>query len=139
MIKNTTLASLREDGYLKMEPKIQMGEHEQVKSYLILTFDHFVPNDTNPQFRDCVITFDILCHTDCWDLGNFRMRPLKIAGYVDGILNNTRLSGIGKLEFMGCSELVLDEVLSGYTLMYRAVHGTDDVIQTTPEKKSWIN
>ena len=25
-------------------------------------------------------------------------------------------------------ELILNENLSGYTLMYRAVHGTDDVI-----------
>ena len=61
-------------------------------------------------------------------MDNFQIRPLKIAGYIDGILNKTKLSGIGELEFMGCNELVLDEVLSGYTLSYRAVHGSDDRI-----------
>ena len=67
------------------------------------------------------------------------LRPLKIAGYIDGILNNSRLSGIGKLEFIGCSELVLDENLSGYTLTYRAVHGTDDINEDKPEEKPWYN
>ena len=53
------------------------------------------------------------------------MRPLKIVGYIDGILNNAKLSGIGTFNFMGCNELVLDENLSGYMLMYRAVHDVD--------------
>ena len=74
------------------------------------------------------MTFDILCHTDYWDLGNYRVRPLKIAGYIDGILNKARLSGIGTFQFMGCNQLILNETLSGYTLMYRAVHGNDDNI-----------
>ena len=85
-----------------------MFEHEDVKSYLIFSFDNFRTNETNPQFRDCSVYIDILCHTDNWDLGNFRVRPLKIAGYIDGILNNTKLSGIGTFQFLGCNELVLD-------------------------------
>jgi len=89
----------------------------------------------NPQFRDCNVHIDVLCHTDCWDLGNFRIRPLKICGYIDGILNNARLSGIGTFQFAGCNELVLDETLSGYTLTYAAIHGTDDVL---PSSHGWI-
>ena len=81
---------------------------------------------TNPYYRDCNVTFDIICHTDYWDLGNYRIRPLQIAGYIDGILDGARLSGIGRFEFLGCSQLILNEELSGYTLMYRAVHGNDD-------------
>ena len=61
-------------------------------------------------------------------MDDFQIRPLKIAGYIDGILNNAKLTGIGELNFMGCNELVLDEVLSGYTLSYRAIHGSDDRI-----------
>ena len=61
-------------------------------------------------------------------MDDFQIRPLKIAGYIDGILNNSKLTGIGELNFIGCNELVLDEVLSGYTLSYRAVHGSDDRI-----------
>ena len=53
----------------------------------------------------------------------------KICGYIDGLLNNTRLSGIGTFQFMGCSELILSQDLAGYTLMYSAVHGSDDLIE----------
>jgi hypothetical protein len=61
-------------------------------------------------------------------MNDFQIRPIKIAGYIDGILNNTKLTGIGELNFMGLNEIVLDEVLSGYTLSYRAIHGSDDRI-----------
>jgi hypothetical protein len=54
------------------------------------------------------------------------MRPLKIAGYIDGILNNSKLTGIGTFQFMGCNELILNPELAGYTLSYWAVHGSDD-------------
>ena len=127
-LKSMSMAKLREDGYIKLEPKISIPEHEEVKSYILISFDNFFPNATNPQFRDCTVTFDILCHTDYWDIGNYRLRPLKIAGYIDGILNNTRLSGIGTFQFAGCNELVLDQTFSGYTLMYKAIHGSDDII-----------
>ena len=127
-LKAMSIAKLREDGYIKLEPKISIPEHEEVKSYILISFDNFFPNATNPQFRDCTVTFDILCHTDYWDIRNYRLRPLKIAGYIDGILNNTRLSGIGTFQFAGCNELVLDQTFSGYTLMYKAIHGSDDII-----------
>lgn len=120
---------LIKNGYIRLAPKIAMSEHEEVKSYILISFDNFTPNATNPEFRDCTITFDIVCHTDYWDLGNFRQRPLKILGYIDGLLNNARLSGIGILNFMGANQLILNEQLSGYTLMYRAVHGSDDLIE----------
>lgn len=127
-LKDMNLAKLREDGYIKLEPKIRLPEHEQIKAYIILSFDDFYTNATNPQFRDCNVNFDIICHTDYWDIGNYRLRPLKICGYIDGLLNNTKLSGIGTFQFAGCSQVILSQDLSGYTLMYKAIHMTDDQI-----------
>ena len=127
-IKNTSIKDLREQGYIRLEPKIKLSENEEVKSYIVISFDNFVPNATNPEFRDCIVMIDVSCHTDYWDVGNFRLRPLKIAGYIDGILNGCKLSGIGKFQFAGCNELVLDNNLSGYCLMYSAIHGSDDEI-----------
>ena len=132
-ITDMNLAKLRKEGYIKLEPKIRLGENEEVKSYIIVSCDNFSPNATNPHYRDCTVTFDIICHTDYWDIGNYRVRPLKIAGYIDGILNKARLSGIGTFQFMGCNQLILNETLSGYTLMYRAVHGNDDKIEVEEE------
>lgn len=128
-LKDMSVAKMREDGYIKLEPKISLPEHEQIKAYMILSFDNFTTNVTNPQFRDCNVNFDIICHTDYWDIGNYRLRPLKICGYIDGLLNNCKLTGIGTFQFAGCSQVILDENLSGYTLMYKAIHGTDDQLE----------
>ena len=130
-IEKMTLPLLLKEGYIKLSPKIRLPEHAEVKSYIILTFDNFTPNRTNPQFRDCLINFDIVCHTDYWDIGDYRLRPLKIAGYIDGLLNNTKLTGIGTVQFAGCNELILSEDLSGYTLMYKTIHGSDDQIPSS--------
>ena len=122
------LQKLMQEGYIKLSPKIRIPEHEEVKAYLLLSYDNFIPTE-NPKFRDCTINFDIICHTDYWQMDNYQIRPLKIAGFIDGILNNAKLSGIGTLQFLGCKELVLDEVFSGYCLTYLATHGSDDLIE----------
>lgn len=127
-LKQTSLSQLVKDKYIRLSPKIEIEEHDEVKAYLIISSDNYTPNETNPYYRDCTITFDIICYTDYWDIGNYRLRPLKIAGYIDGILNNAKLSGIGTFNFLGCNELILTETLSGYTLSYRAIHGNDDKI-----------
>mgnify|MGYP003293225408 CR=1 FL=1 len=96
---------------IKIVPKLYVDG--SVLNYIIISFDNFTPNETNPEFRDCNVVFDIISHTDYWALDNYQIRPLKIAGYIDGILNNAKLSGIGEFHFLGCSQLVLSEDLSG--------------------------
>lgn len=128
-IHKTSIQDLHEQQYLRFTPKITMDENEECKSYIIITFDDFRPNGGNNYYRDCVIEIDVLCHTDYWELGNFKQRPLLITGYIDGILNNTKLSGIGTLEFIGCKQIVFDQNISGYCLMYSATHGNDDIIE----------
>ena len=128
-IKETSVADLRQKQYIKTSPKLAMGENEEVKSYILITFDNFTPNKENDFYRDCIIEIDIICHTDYWDLEGFAVRPIKIAGYIDGILNESKLSGIGTLNFLSCNEIVLNQNLSGYCLMYSATHGNDDIIE----------
>ena len=132
-IKKTSVADMRQQQVIKLSPKLAMGEHEEVKSYILITFDNFSPNKENDYYRDCIIEIDIVCHTDYWDLDGFAVRPIKIAGYIDGILNNAKLSGIGTLDFLSCNEIVLNQELSGYCLMYQAVDGSDDIIEDGEE------
>lgn len=127
-IKEMTLAKLIQKGYIKLNPKLRMPEHEEVKSYIIISCDNFTTNTENPYYRDCTITFDVICNLDYWDLGDYRLRPLKIIGYLDSLLDEAKLTGIGTLNFLSCNELVLSENLAGYTLSYRAIHGNDDRI-----------
>ena len=126
-IANTSLADLVDQGYIRCNPKLAMEENQEVKSYIIISFDNFTQT-SNLHYRDCIVEIDIICHIDAWDLGNFRQRPIKIMGYIDGILAENKLTGIGNLEFIGANEYVLSEELAGYCLMYRAVHGDDDTI-----------
>lgn len=129
-VEEMSLSRLIEEGYVVISPRIEIDEHEEEKSYIVITMDDFVPNAENPQFRDCTIMIDVLCPTKHWDLGNYRIRPLKILGFIDAILNESKLTGIGTLNFMGCAELVVNPDLAGYTIMYRAIHGSDDRIES---------
>ena len=125
IVKNTSVKELFEKKYFTLIPKLKLGEHEEVKNYIIMTFDNFSPTE-NPEYKDCIVSFDILCHTDYWDLGDYKLRPLKIAGIINGILDEERLSGIGTFQFLSLNQLIISEDLSGYTLMFQAVHGNDD-------------
>lgn len=124
-IDKHTIKTMMDDQYIKAIPKLSFGEHEEVKSYIMLEFDDFTPT-TNPEYRDCTITFSIICHLDYWELEDYQLRPWMIAGYIDGILNETKLSGIGKLQFMGATQLVLNEYLGGVMLRYTATHSDAD-------------
>ena len=135
IVKNITMEKLWKDGYVRLEPKMRLPEHEEIKSYIVITFDNFTPNNNNPEFRDCVVHFDIISHMDYWNIGNYRVRPLRIAGYIDGLLNRCRLSGIGTFQFLGCNEIMLDENLAGYSLSFAAIHGSDDQIPREEEEE----
>ena len=125
IIDNYNLQDMKDKQFLKNVPKLSFGEHEEVKSYILLEFDDFLPTD-NPYYRNCTISFTIVSHLDYWELEDYKLRPYQIAGYIDGLLNNTKLSGIGVLQFMGASEIVFNEYLGGIVLRYMSTHGNAD-------------
>ena len=67
-------------------------------------------------------------------MDDYKLRHWQIAGYIDGILNESKLSGIGTLQFMGASQLVLNEYLGGVILRYVATHmeNSDDSETVNP-------
>lgn len=149
LIDSKPLSALRKEGYVRLNPKITRKEFENIKSYIIVTFDNFSPNRVDPKFMDCTVNFDIICYDDEWDLEGFQTRPLKIVGYIDGILNsisnknkqdwqnqgasNIKLSGMGEYAFLGCNLVILNQDISMYTLSYRALHFTEDKEKETLE------
>ena len=124
-LEEMKLPQLIQQQYITFSPEIQLEEYSEVKSFINITYDDFLPNATNPQFRDYTLTIVIMSLLEYWDLGNYRQRPTKIAGFIDGILDNSRLTGIGAFQFIGGSEIAYPD-WGGYVLMYRAVHGSDD-------------
>ena len=147
LIDSKPLSVMRKEGYIRLNPKIARKEFEEIKSYILVTFDSFSSNRVDPKFRDCIVNFDIICYDDEWDLEGFQCRPLVIAGYIDGILNsitnenkalwnnrnasNIKLSGMGQYSFLGCNLAVLNEDISMYTLSYYATHFTEDLREET--------
>ena len=126
IVNHYSINDLIEKQYIRFTPRLEFNEHEDVQSYILISYDNFTTNPANNQFRDCMINFDILCNTKQWDLQGLRVRPLMIAGYIDGILNLGKLSGVGETIFLGCNELILDQNLAGYTLSYHVVHFSED-------------
>ena len=122
---------LIEDGYIRMVPKLYVDK--DILNYIIISFDNFTPNMTNPEFRDNIISFDIICHFSQWQMPNFQLRPYKIAAEIDTLFNNRHLSGIGELQFLGANQILINDEFGGISLMYSAVHGEDDKINSPNE------
>lgn len=104
----------------------KMYVDNDVKNYIFIAFDNFVENNTNPQFKDHLIEIDIACHYDQWQLTGFDLRPYRIAAEIDWCLNNKRLSGIGELKFLGCTETVYNSEFGGLCMLYTVTHSTED-------------
>ena len=109
---------------IKTVPKLFVDG--SVLNYIIISFDNFIENKTNPEFRDNIIEFDIICHFDQWQMQDFQLRPYRIAAELDSMFNNKRLTGIGDIEFLGANQMILTDEYAGICLMYRAVHGGED-------------
>lgn len=109
---------------IKIVPEIVIDS--EVLNYIMINFDNFTTNATNPEFRNNIIEFSILCHKDQWHLKDFALRPYKIAAELDTMFNNQRLTGIGKLEFVDAVQLIIENEYFGLALTYAATHGEED-------------
>lgn len=109
---------------IKLIPKLYVDG--SVLNYVVISFDNFIPNNTNPEFRDNIIEFDIVCHYDQWHLKDYQLRPYRIAAEIDSMIDKTHLTGIGKLEFLGGNQIILTDEYAGLCLMYIAIHGEED-------------
>ena len=108
---------------IKIVPKMYVDG--SVLNYIFINFKNFTPSE-NPEFRDNIIEFDIICHFDQWQLQDFALRPYKIAAEIDSMFNNTHLTGIGTLQFVGATQTVLTDEFAGVCLLYEATHGGED-------------
>lgn len=122
---------------IKLCPKILVDP--DVLNYLRITCNSFSMSG-NPQFRDNLIEIDIICHQDQWHLKDFKLRPYQIAAEIDTMLDQARLSGIGILNFLGASQIILTDEFQGLCLLYEATHGADDKVDPLdPRDKQLLN
>ena len=112
---------------IRIVPKLQVDG--EVMNYIIISFDNFTTNTTNPEFRNNIIEFDVICHFDNWHLKDYQLRPHRIAAELDSMLNEQRLTGIGKIQFLGANQMILTDEYAGLCLMYQVIHGEEDKIK----------
>ena len=108
---------------IKIVPKIKVDNEKY--NYLLVSFNNFLLSN-NPEFRDNIIEFDIICHLDNWQLRDFALRPFKIAAEIDYMFNDKKLTGIGLLQFLSAQEKVLTDEYAAVCLKYIAYHGGED-------------
>lgn len=108
-------------------PRILVDKEK--KSYLRVVFSNFSPNATNTFYRDHWVEIKIACHFDDWKLTNFELRPYRIAGEIDSMLNGQHLTGIGELTFLDADQIIFDDIYGGVTLRYLAVRGNEDKVR----------
>ena len=106
---------------IKIVPKLKVDKPEFC--YVVISFDNFTQNMSNPAYRDNIISFDIICHFDQWNLGDMQLRPYKIAAEIDSMFNNKKLTGIGTIQFLGASQIVLSDEFAGLSVLYQTIHG----------------
>lgn len=117
---------------ITLVPKLPVDP--DVLTYIIISFDNFYQSK-NPEFKDAVLEFDILCHFNQWKLKeDFALRPYKIAGEIDAMFNGQKLTGIGETQFLSASQIVLNDEFAGLCLRYEVIHGGEDRVKMPNQK-----
>lgn len=99
-------------------PKIFDDSTEKM-SYITAIFDDFVVNMLNPEFKTSTVRFDIACPYDEWLLDAHTLRPYLIMQEIDAMFNESKLAGIGTLQFHRADNLTLSPWIGGYSMRYK--------------------
>ena len=60
IIDNYSLGDLIDQEYIRLNPKIERGVHEQIKTYILISLDNFSLNTVDSKYMDYNINFDII-------------------------------------------------------------------------------
>lgn len=123
---------------IKIIPKLFVDP--DVLNYLIITFEDFTPNSTNPEFRDSNIIFTIVCHMDQIQLEDLKLRPYRIAAELDTMFQNKHLTGIGTVQFSISPQMVVvNEEFVALRLTYSTIHGGEDKVRPLNPQDDFSN
>ena len=104
LLKYSTADALRKPDLTNQEIQKMMNKNIRVapklpyesdqESVIIVSFDNFMTNGNNPEFRDNIILIDVFCPIETWIMDDYMLRPYKIMHEIDGMLNKTKITGI---------------------------------------------
>ena len=99
-------------------PKIY-DESTEKMSYVAAIFDEFLTSQLNPEFKTSTIRFVVACPYDEWILNDHSLRPYLLMEEIDKTFNETKLKGIGNLQFIKAEILTLSPQIGGYSMIYK--------------------
>ena len=70
IIKKYSVGKLKKDGYIRIVPRLNLEEHESVKSYIIINMDDFAPM-ANGKYRECTLTFFVFSLYEFSEMDNY--------------------------------------------------------------------
>ena len=88
-------------------------------SYIVTVFDDFSILASNNEFKVSTVRFDIACPYDEWVLNDTSLRPYLIMQEIDNMFNQSKMQGIGNLNFWRADALTLSPWLGGYSMRYK--------------------
>lgn len=106
---------------IKIIPEIKIPERQN--SFIIITFDSYEKNYSNPEFIDNTIYIDVLCplDEDILRMNKYMLRPQLIMSEIQKEIAESRLTGIGKVEFYNALALNLGTYW-GYRMAYSVIN-----------------
>lgn len=87
-------------------------------SKVLIVFDNFTVNPANTDFKLVRIRFDVVCPFTEWIVNEANLRPYLIMEEIDKMFNQTKLNGIGNLQFNTATPLILSPQVGGYSMFY---------------------
>lgn len=108
--------SLIKDKYITLVPYIP--KEEEIKSYLIITFDNFTPTPEVDRAMDYILSIDVLCHRDLWMLDGLCPRPYLLLNELKKEFHMAKLDTWGPAKFAGAPALVADDNYMGFSILF---------------------
>ena len=99
--------------------------NEKGWSCVVVHFNNFTMNGNNPEYRDKMLIFNIICSFESWNMGDFKLRPYQIAGRLDVLFNNKTLANSYKIEFLTAQNVLVDDEIAGVSMAYQVIYNID--------------
>lgn len=95
----------------------KLSTKEVVESFILIAIPTFEV-DSNLDFTSATITVDVICPLDKWLIDDICPRPFKIMDRISDLLEGSRVTGIGTLNFVTGSQSVIYEGVSDHQMVF---------------------
>ncbi len=89
---------------------------EDIKNYVVVQIADIVPMEGRGLMYS--IVFDVVCNVETWNLSNYIQRPYAIMNEIDYVLSNTKIKSWGPVQFIGATNVKMNERALGYTMLF---------------------